>query len=393
MTTDTSFVATPRGDLAQKKREQARRRVQWTIQALVVFLVVVCFGLLANNVAQNLSERNIRSGFAFLMGSSGFDIGEALIPFDSLQAMWIGFANGLLNTIRVSVISIITAMVLGTVVGLMRLSHHPVLRFLGTAHVECYRNIPLIILLFAIYMVVTELLPMSSSPLALGNWLLLSKAGLQFAVPNQSTLALMSALIIGILVCLLGRAVWARRMTDLVATLSGMGLGVVAGLIIWVLFGFISGWSKPEIVGLAIEGGTSLSPEFLALWLGLTMFTSAAIAEIVRAGVLAVPKGQWMAGQALGLTRIQTISYVIFPQSMRLAIPPLTSQFMNLTKNSSLAVVIGYPDIVAVGNSAINVTGQALEIIFIIMMVYLFLNLVIAILMNAINSRVMSAQR
>ena len=141
-----------------------------------------------------------------------------------------------------------------------------------------------------------------------------------------------------------------------------------------------------------IEGGASLSPEFLALWLGLTFFTSAAIAEIVRAGVLAVKQGQWNAGLALGLTRSQVVSYIVFPQSMRLAIP-LTSQFMNLTKNSSLAVVIGYPDIVAVGNSSINITGQALEVIVIIMAVYLFLNLIISVLMNALNSRVMRAPR
>ena len=383
----------PVGDEAFRHRQRARRRVQWSAQAVVVLALVLFFWLLANNVSVNLAERNIRSGFGFLSGSAGFDIGEALIPFTSSDALWKAFANGMLNTIRVSLCAIVSAMVLGTVVGLMRLASHPVLRFLGAAHVEFYRNIPLIIQLFAVYMVLTELLPMSTEPLALGQWALLSKAGLQVAVPTQATLGAISAFGAALLTGLLVREIWRRRVTDLVAGLGGLGAGCVAALCVWVLFGFVGGWSKPVVEGFSIEGGASLSPEFLALWLGLTMFTSAAIAEIVRAGVLAVGRGQWNAGAALGLTQVQTISYIIFPQSMRLAIPPLASQFMNLTKNSSLAVVIGYPDLVAVGNSAINVTGQALEAIVIIMAVYLVLNLIISVLMNGVNARVMRAPR
>ncbi len=381
------------GDDAYRRRENARRRVQWTAQALVVALLAAVVWLLADNVGANLAERNIRSGFSFLQGSAGFDIGEVIIPFTSTDSVWKAFANGVLNTIRVSLCAVVSATILGVVVGLMRLSEHPILRFLGTAHVEFYRNIPLIIQLFAVYMIITELLPMSTAPLHMGSWALLSKAGLQVAVPNQTSLAVIFSAVAGVLTALLFREMWRRRVTDLVAGLVGLGAGVSIGLIIWIACGLISGWDKPQVAGLAIEGGAALSPEFLALWLGLTMFTSAAIAEIVRAGVLAVSKGQWNAGAALGLTKIQVISYLIFPQSMRLAIPPLTSQFMNLTKNSSLAVVIGYPDLVAVGNSTINVTGQALEAIIIIMAVYLVLNLVISLLMNGVNARVTRAPR
>lgn len=381
------------GDAAFRRRERARRRVQWSMQAAVLLIVFVCVWLLADNVSGNLAERNIRSGFDFLQSAAGFDIGEALLPFSSSDSVLKAFANGVLNTVRVSLCAIVSAMILGAVVGLMRLAAHPILRFLGTAHVEFYRNIPLIIQLFAVYMVITELLPMSIEPLSMGSWALLSKAGLQIAVPNQTSLAFASAVVVGVLVSFLVREVLRRRTTDLVAGLSGLAGGAVVGAVVWVFFGLVSGWDKPHIDGFAIEGGAALSPEFLALWLGLTMFTSAAIAEIVRAGVLAVPRGQWNAGAALGLTRVQTVSYIIFPQSMRLAIPPLTSQFMNLTKNSSLAVVIGYPDLVAVGNSTINITGQALEAIVIIMAVYLFLNLVISVLMNGVNARVMRAAR
>lgn len=382
-----------RGDEAYRQRERTRRRRQWGVQLVVLAALIAFVWLLAHNVSSNLAERSIRSGFDFLQGAANFEIGETMLAFDSGKPVWLAFLNGVLNTIRVAVLAVLTSMVLGAVVGVMRLSKHPILRVLGTAHVEVYRNIPLIIQLFAVYMLITELLPASTEPLHAGSWALLSKAGLQFAVPQQTGLAGMGAFIAGVLTALLVREKERRRVTDLVASLIGLGAGLAAALVVWLVFGFYGGWSKPVVSGFMIEGGAALSPEFLALWLGLTFFTSAAIAEIVRAGVLAVRQGQWDAGLALGLTRTQVISYIVFPQSMRLAIPPLTSQFMNLTKNSSLAVVIGYPDIVAIGNSSINITGQALEVIVIIMAVYLFLNLVISVLMNALNARVMRAPR
>lgn len=382
-----------RGDEAYRQRERTRRRRQWGVQLVVLAALIAFVWLLAHNVSSNLAERSIRSGFDFLQGAANFEIGETMLAFDSGKPVWLAFLNGVLNTIRVAVLTVLTSMVLGAVVGVMRLSKHPILRVLGTAHVEVYRNIPLIIQLFAVYMLITELLPASTEPLHAGSWALLSKAGLQFAVPQQTGLAGMGAFIAGVLTALLVREKERCRVTDLVASLIGLGAGLAAALVVWLVFGFYGGWSKPVVSGFMIEGGAALSPEFLALWLGLTFFTSAAIAEIVRAGVLAVRQGQWDAGLALGLTRTQVISYIVFPQSMRLAIPPLTSQFMNLTKNSSLAVVIGYPDIVAIGNSSINITGQALEVIVIIMAVYLFLNLVISVLMNALNARVMRAPR
>ena len=162
-------------------------------------------------------------------------------------------------------------------------------------------------------------------------------------------------------------------------------------IVSWIICGIVFGWDHPVQTRFALKGGSQISPEFLALSLGLTLFTSAAIAEIVRAGVLAVQPEQWNAGLALGMTMTETVSYVIFPQSMRLVIPPLSSQYMNLTKNSSLAVMVGYPDLVNIGNTVINVSAQALEVICIIMAVYLTLNLVISVLMNAFNARIMRA--
>ncbi|HBC68756.1 MAG TPA: amino acid ABC transporter permease [Sutterella sp.] len=383
----------PVGDAAHRRREAARRAKEWALQGALVLALILLVWMIAGNVADNLAARNIRSGFGFLQGSAGFDIGESLIAFSSSDTVLRAFAAGVLNTLRVAAFAIITATLLGVVVGLMRLARHPIIRGLGTAHVEVYRNIPLIIQLLALYLLITELLPMSTDALHLGEWALLSKAGLQIAVPESAGLALLAAGIVFLLTALLVRERYRRRVTDLVATLSGFWIGILAALVVWMLFGAVSGWSKPYIEGFAIEGGASLSPEFLALWLGLTLFTSASIAEIVRAGVLAVSVNQWHAGLALGMSKVQTVSYVVFPQSMRLAIPPLASQYMNLTKNSSLAVVIGYPDFVAVGNASINVTGQAIEIICVVMAVYLVLNLIIALAMNALNARILRAPR
>lgn len=375
-------------DEACRRREAAKKRRSLVVQLLAVAVVLAVFYWLAGNVMDNLAQRNIRSGFDFLKNAAGFEIGEASIAFSSSESVAKAFFIGLLNTLKVSFFAIISATVLGIIVGLMRLAAHPVLRFLGTAHVEFYRNIPLIIQLFAIYLLITELLPMSTEALHLGSWAMLSKAGLQVAVPNQELLSFLAAAVAGVLMLFLVRLYCRQTMTDLAANLMGLFAGSVVALLIWVIFGFAGGWSKPIVNGFAIEGGAALTPEFLALWLGLTLFTSASIAEIVRAGVVAVPGGQWNAGLALGMTRMQVVSYIVFPQSMRLAVPPLASQYMNLTKNSSLAVVIGYPDLVAIGNSSINITGQALEVIVIIMAVYLCINLVISLLMNALNARV-----
>lgn len=381
------------GDEAWLKRESYRKRKAFFWQALILAAVVIVFSSFVFNISENLTARNIRYGFGFLHDQAGFEIGESLITFSSTEAYFKAFIVGLLNTIKVSVLSIITATLLGILIGLMRLSKHPLLRFLGAAHVEFYRNIPLIVQLLLIYLVITELLPDSMEALHFGSWALLSKAGFQFAVPTLIGSACGWAFTAAIACAYVCRRLLLSRFTGLISTVLALCGGLLVGTLIWFSFGFVSGWSKPELQGFAIEGGASLSPEFLALWIGLTFFTSSSIAEIIRAGVLAVPKGQWNAALALGMTRLEAISYVIFPQALKLAIPPLASQYMNLTKNSSLAVVVGYPDLVSIGNSTINLNGQALEVIVIIMSVYLFLNLVISVLMNTLNKVVTRGTR
>ncbi len=379
------------GDEAWRRREKTRKRKEYTLQAVLVLLLVSVLASLSLNVAENLEAKNIRSGFDFLFGPAGFDIGEKLIAFQSSDALWKAFLNGLFNTLRVSCWAILSATVLGVVVGAMRISRHPMLRFLGAAHVEAYRNVPLLVLLLAIYLVVTELLPGVRQAWHVGNWIYLSKTGLLYAAPLMGFKAVLCGLGVGLLGAWAGYKTALRRTTGLFAGLIGLAAFAVTYALVWVLCGVVGGWDVPVATRFSMRGGSQLTPEFLTIWLGLTMFTSAAIAEIVRAGVQAVRPGQWHAAYALGLTRGQTVSYVVFPQAMRLAIPPLASQYMNLTKNSSLAVMVGYPDIVNIGNTAINVSAQALEVIAIIMAVYLTINLVIAMIMNAVNAVIMRA--
>lgn len=381
------------GDTAWQRREAYRRRKEWLWQIIVFSLVVGIVYLFAQNIFDNLQARDIRSGFAFLSDRASFEIGESLIPISSNDSFGRMFLAGMLNTIRVSVLAIITATVLGVIVGLMRLSRHPLVRFLGMAHVEVYRNIPLLIQLFAIYLVITEFLPDSFDPIHFGSWAMLSKAGLQFSVPQNLWLANLLALGLGLTVFVLLRRYLLKRLTGMMAACNAFIVAAIMAVMVWIACGIIFGWSQPHQEGFLVTGGASATPEFIALWVGLTTFTSASIAEIVRAGVLAVPANQWNAAAALGLTRLQTISYVILPQSLRLVVPPMASQYMNLTKNSSLAVIIGYPDIVSVGNTSIVIMGQALEAIVIIMMVYLLLNLVIAVIMNRVNAKVIAAPR
>ena len=385
-------LAAPVGDAAWRARRRAERLRAWSLQGLVALLLVAVGVHVARNVGANLDARQIKSGFDFLRDPAGFNIGELLIDYTARDTYLRAFAAGMANTLRVSIAGIVVASVLGVVVGLLRLARHPLVHGLCGAYVELFRNVPLVIQLLAIYLLITELLPDSSGALSIPGVALLSKEGLQFAVPEDVRLALEWAL--GALVA--GGALGffaARRWLEVGAGLVAVVAGGLAAVVAWIAAGVEVGWSKPVLDGFLISGGAALTPEFLALWWGLSLFTSASIAELVRAGALAVPAGQWDAAHALGMTGRQVVAGVVFPQALRLAIPPLASQYMNLIKNSSLAVVIGYADLVSIGNTSINQNGQALEVIVIIMAVYLSLNLIVAVVMSIVNARVTRAPR
>jgi general L-amino acid transport system permease protein len=351
------------------------------------------------NTRANLASRQIRSGFGFLRAPAGFAVGEGPVPYAPSDSYLWAFAAGVANTLRVAAVGILLATVLGVLVGVGRLSRNLLVRALCTAYVEVLRNIPLLLQLFAWYLVATELLPDAAEPIALLPHVYLSKEGLQFPSPVWArgwALAL-GAVPVGLLVAW-GLFRWARARRERTghtpqvlwpALLAAVGLPVAA----WAAGGAPRTLDLPEVTAFNVAGGAGMTPEFLSLLVGLTTFTGAAIAEIVRSGVLAVPHGQTEAATALGLTRREALRLVVLPQALRVIVPPLTSQYLNLTKNSSLAVGIGYPDLVSIANTAMNQNGQALECIVVIMSVYLAVNLVTALAMGWYNRRVALVER
>ena len=302
------------------------RSRQLALQALLAAALLAALWWLLDVTAANMAERGIRSGFDFLLEPAGFAIGESLLSFDSTNSTLWALAAGLANTLRVALPAIIISTLLGAMIGLGRLSPNLLLRGLCAAYVETLRNVPLLLQLLAWYFVVTDLLPAASEALELAPHAFLSKSGLALPWPG-------------------GDAGW---------------------------------FELPRRGEMNIVGGATLTPEFITLLLGLSLYTAAYVAETVRAGIESVPRGQSDAALALGLTRVQLFRLVLLPQALRSIIPPLTNQHLSLTKNASLAVAIGYPDLVSVANTTLNQTGRAAECIALIMAVYLILSILTA---------------
>ncbi len=369
------------------------------VQLALVVALLLAGAWLWRNTRANLASRDIRTGFGFLGEPAGFAIGEGPVPFAPTDTYLWAFAAGVANTLRVAAAGVVLATLIGTLVGVGRLSRNALLRWLCTAYVEVMRNIPLIVQLFAWYMAATEILPEAASPIALAPHVYLSKEGLQFPVPAWArgwALAL-AGVPPGILGAW-GLFRWARARRERAGHTPQVlwpALAVAVGLPVagWLAGGAPRALDVPEVTAFNVSGGSGVTPEFLALLIGLATFTGAYIAEIVRSGILAVPHGQTEAAAAIGLSHRQALRLVVLPQALRVIVPPLTSQYLNLTKNSSLAVAIGYPDLVSIANTAINQNGQALECILLIMSVYLTINLVTALGMGWYNRRVALVER
>ncbi|MBL8672506.1 MAG: ABC transporter permease subunit [Alphaproteobacteria bacterium] len=370
-------------------------------QIVALFVVLLVAGLLVRNTLQNLEERRIRTGFAFVGQEAGFEVAESLIEFSAADSYGRAFVVGILNTLKVAVVGIVLATIVGFLVGIGRLSRNWIVSRLSTIYVEAIRNVPLLLQLFLWYSILTGILPdtqsVKDSPLLPGVYL--SKSGLQMAIPIAHPIQpwVMLAAALGAVAAWF----WGRRADRVQAAtgnrppvlLPALGFVVLPAVAVWLIGGAPYGWDVPRWRIFNFGGGVQLSPEYLALLVGLTVYTASFIAEIVRAGILAVAKGQSEAAGALGLTRGQALRLVIVPQSLRVAIPPLSSQYLNLTKNSSLAVAIGYPDLVSVANTTLNQTGQAIECVAIMMAVYLTISLSIAAFMNWYNTRMMLKER
>jgi general L-amino acid transport system permease protein len=349
---------------------------------------------MVHNTLANLASRGISTGFDFLATEAGFGISQALIDYSETSTFGRTFVVGLLNTLLVSLLGIVVATLLGFVIGIARLSRNWLVSRLAGAYVEVFRNIPLLLQIFFWYFAVLRALPRPRESLALGEAVFLNLRGLYLPRPlfEPGFGWVVAALAAGALGAVLV-ARWARQRR--LRTGRGfptawvvLGLTVLPVLLTFALTGAPLGWQLPVLGGFNFRGGITVIPELSALLLALSIYTAAFIAEIVRAGILAVPKGQSEAAAALGLKPGQALRLVVIPQALRVIIPPLTSQYLNLLKNSSLATAIGYPDLVNVfAGTTLNQTGHAVEVIAMTMAVYLTISLTISLFMNWYNAR------
>ena len=378
-------------------RSQAFRGLVYQIIAIALVALGVWF--LAYNTLENMRVRGIQSGFGFLLQPAGFDIGEMLFEYDALDAYWRAFLVGIANTLRVAIIGVVLTTVLGTLLGIGRFSRNALVRGLCYGYVELFRNIPVLLQLLMWYLIFTELLPDPFDPVSAFGLVFLSKGGFQYPVPVWGLgqgLAAIGALV-GIGLAWLYRR-WARRafeQTGHVRSMFWVPLAIVIATAVvgWLVGGAPTAWNIPHHGEGMVEGGSAVTPEFMAVLLGLVFYTSSFVAEVVRAGIQSVSHGQIEAASSLGLSRGHSMRLVILPQAMRVIIPPMTNQYLNLTKNSSLAVAIGYPDVVSIANTAINQTGRAVECIAIIMAVYLTTSLTTSAIMNWYNKRAAIKER
>lgn len=365
-----------------------------------VFCVV---GLLAyylvSNTLTNLERQNVATGWGFINKESSFEVGESLIPYSAADTYGRALLVGALNTLKVAFIGIVATIILGTIIGVARLSTNWLVSRMSAIYIEVMQDIPVLLQLFFWYAIFYETLPSPRQALNPMKGLFLCNRGVVFAVPetHPAHKYMLLAFVIGCaLVYFLRR--WARRRqarTGLAFPVFRVGLGIIVGfpLAAWLVFGAPVKMDVPQLIGFNFKGGLTLSPEFIALLLGLVLYTAAFVAEVVRAGIQAVSKGQREAAMSIGLRPNQVLQLVILPQALRVIIPPLTSQMLNLTKNSSLAIAIGYPDFVSVANTTINQTGQSIEGVALIMVVYLLFSLSTSAFMNWYNKRVKLVER
>jgi general L-amino acid transport system permease protein len=368
-------------------------------QGLAVSVIMFLVWLLVSNTLTNMKARGIQSGFDFLMQPAGFDIGEDWIGYDSNNGYWKAFLVGLVNTLRVAIIGIFLTTILGTLLGIGRFSRNALVRGLCYGYVETFRNIPVLLQLLMWYLLFTEYLPQIDAALHISNWFYLSKNGVSFPTPVLTSghwLAL-AGLVLGVM-----GAIFYTRSANRAFELTGQLKPVVRVNIALILGGLIAGWvaggapfkwNMPLLTETQVEGGGALSPEYMAVLIGLVLYTSAFVAEVVRGGIASVTLGQHEASASLGLSRWNSMRLVVLPQALRVIIPPMTNQFLNLTKNSSLAVAVGYPDLVSIANTSLNQTGRAVECIAIIMIIYLTTSLITSGFMNWFNARAAIKER
>ncbi|HEY9606078.1 MAG TPA: ABC transporter permease subunit [Allocoleopsis sp.] len=374
----------------------------WKIagQIIAVVLFVTAIAILGDNLLYNLQRLGLGLGFDFLDSQASFDIGESLIPYNPSDTFGRAITVGLLNSLRIIVLGLILASIVGLIVGISRLSDNWLVRNLALVYVETFRNIPLLVQLLFWYSAVLLKLPPLEKSVTVLNSIFLTQTGLYvpWFVTNATTGIWVLLLAIGIV-----GASWAWRWRTRMMVEQGRSgrqlLWAAGAIAISLLLALILTRREPFVISLpqvtqdAIEGGLRMSPEFCAILIGLVFYTGSFIAEIVRAGIQSVPKGQWEAAKAVGLRGGLAMQLIILPQALRVIIPPLTSQYLNLAKNSSLAIAVGFSDIYQVASTTLNQTGRAVEVMVIIAVAYLAISLIISSVMNFLNSRVQLKER
>lgn len=390
------------------KAPPARSGVDWLydpkvrgIISQIVVVLLLAYGayVIIANTQANLRRLNQNFGFDFLGGASGFDLSTALIYYSSTSTYGRALLVGFLNTALVAVIGIVLTTILGFILGVMRLSKNWVVSRAATIYVETVRNIPLLLQIFIWYALVLKPLPGPRDALNIGDKVFISNRGIIMPHPTfgDSTWLAIALFVAALVGTWLFRR-WARNRQELTgkrlpAWLISIPIIVLAPIIGFALVGWPVTWSNPELAGFNFRGGMTLVPEFIALLLALVIYTAAFIAENVRSGIQAVSHGQTEAAHALGIDNGKTLRLVVIPQALRVIIPPLASQYLNLTKNSSLAVAIGYPDLMYAGGTVNNQSGKAIEVYSILLIVYLSTSIFTSLLMNWYNSRMKLVER
>ncbi|MGE6605598.1 amino acid ABC transporter permease [Halomonas sp. NPDC076908] len=379
-------------------RDRAKRAL--IFQLILVAVVAAFLIYIIGNTQDNLNARGITTGFGFLTNTAGFGIGQTLIEYSSRSSYGRTFIIGLLNTLLVGGLGVLAASIIGFIVGIARLSPNWLIAKLANAYIETFRNIPLLLQIFFWYFAVLRTLPSARDSMAFGEVIFLNVRGLFLPEPLfESGFGLIPATLIAAIIASIALIIWNKRRHEATGKRLPAGwisLALIIGLpmLVLVATGVPITWDVPELRGFNFRGGITIIPEFLALWLALSIYTASFIAEIVRSGIQAIPHGQTEAAQALSLPRKLVLRLVVIPQAMRVIIPPLTSQYLNLIKNSSLATAIGYPDLVSVfAGTTLNQTGQAIEVIAMTMAVYLIISLLVSMFMNWFNARVALVER
>lgn len=368
-------------------------------QAVVVIVLVALVWWIVQNTIDNLTRLRIASGFGFLRGRAGFDISDSAIAYSSDSTYGRAILVGFINTLIVAVSGIITATIIGFILGVGRLSHNWLIRKICTVYVEVFRNIPPLLVIFFWYSGVLSVLPPPRESINLPFSSFLNQRGFYFprAVWGEGSWLILVALLLGIAMAwFVARKARQRQMAtgqQFPVFWTSVALIIGLPLLAYALSGFPLSFDYPKQSTFNLTGGFQVKPEFLSLYLALSFYTAAFIAEIVRAGIMGVSKGQTEAAGALGLRPGSILRLVVIPQAMRIVIPPLTSQYLNLTKNSSLAIAIGYPDLTATTGTVLNQTGQAIECVLIMMVVYLALSLLTSAIMNVVNARMALVER